>query len=1047
MKIKNRCLSRGVSSLSICMFVACNMGYRLADKWRDTVDGFLGTNSYIINEDENAAKFKSDYATADEMMAAAKALAVKEGREGTVIMKNDNGALPLSKDKKVALFGAAAYKPFMQSYGDLKAGNDDKVNLDDALKDAGFTIDKTMSSIYDVILSDYTESSRYGNTTVTYNNGYLTSPGDMTEYKIREVPPEKYTEAKLGNAPSDWRSRIDKENTVGICVFARGAGESNTYKPASALDFDGNATGKDPLALSADELAVVDAAKETCMRVIVLLNTGNAMELGAIASGGEHEVDAIGYIGVINDYQCIGIVDVLSGVANATGALTETYVYNNTSSPALQNFGGDYFEDYQIAEANAQNGYDSRFPETNIANGAGSSFGGGGGNYNGGMYIVEAEGIYVGYNYYETRYYDCVANKNFGGNSDVGSSFGEKWNYADEVVYPFGHGLSYLDYEQNISSVKVDKTEDGYIKAVVSLHNKSDKDGLFSAQLYVNQPYTEYDKANGVEKSAVMFLNSKKAEVKAGERVNVEISVPTKYLASYDYTNAKTYILDEGSYLFTAACGAHNAVNNFLAYRGYSAKDGMIGEGGGAVAEWNNSSFDNTTYSVDNGTSITNVAEDADLNYYLDGCVTYLSRKDWAGTWPKNYNEAKLKIADSPKKDEWIAAMQGKQYIIENSGEEAENVYGKDTGLKFSSEYIGVEQLNNINDDYWSTLVSGISVDQAVGAVVHGGAQSDTLDNVDNPIVVQNEGVNGIKGSISSESEPSRQLKFNVNSQTLLASSFNPDLAYEWGLIEGNSGLHLKKYHVWGTGLTQKRTPYNGRNYEYISEDAMLTNRMGEGILRGCREKGIINGPKHIGFNDQEHNRAGICVYLNEQKLRECDLRGFQGGLEDGEGQAVMVAFNRIGAVNASHHRGMLKNILRDEWGFKGIISTDLASSAYYFNAESMIMATVTQVAEFGGNNSTISSKDGHDDKWQYLSVNAVKNDKKLVEQARENLKYQLFTFADSAVLNISSVRVYPWWETAFKGLKVISLISAGVSLAVWGLCAYAIAIKKEETI
>lgn len=582
MKIKNRCLWRGLASMSACLFVVSNMGYRLADKWRDSVDGFLGTNSYIISEDESAAKFKSDYATADEMMAAAKALAIKEGREGTVIMKNDNGALPLSKEKKIALFGAAAYKPFMQSYGDLKAGNDDKVNLDEALKSAGFVLDETMASIYEVILSDYTESSRFGNTTITYNNGYLTSPGDMTGYKIREVPPARYTEAKLGNAPTDWKSRIDKENTVGICVFARGAGESNTYKPGSALDFDGNATGRDPLALSDDELSVVDAAKETCSRVIVLLNTGNAMEIKDIAAGGGHEVDAIGYIGVINDYQCIGIADVLSGAVNATGALTETYAYSNTSAPAVRNFGGDYFEDYQIAEANAQNGYDARFPETNIANGAGSSFGGGGGNYNGGMYIVEAEGIYVGYNYYETRYYDCVANKDFGGDGESGSSSGGKWNYASEVVYPFGYGLSYLDYEQNISGVKVDKTENGYVRAVVALHNKSDKDGLFSAQLYVCRPYTEYDKVNNVEKSAVMFLNSKKAEVKAGETVNVEISVPTKYLASYDYSNAKTYILDEGSYLFTAACGAHNAVNNFLTHRGYSADDGMVGEGNGA---------------------------------------------------------------------------------------------------------------------------------------------------------------------------------------------------------------------------------------------------------------------------------------------------------------------------------------------------------------------------------------------------------------------------------------------------------------------------------
>ena len=1045
-------LWRGLAAVMLSLLIIFALGYGIADTWRSTVDGALGTFSYITVEDEDAVRFKSDYSTAKEMMDAAKAHSIKQGREGFVNMKNDNDALPLKKDKKIALFGAAAWKPFMQSSGDLKAGNSDRVNLDEALVEAGFTLDTTMQTIYDNILHDYSESSKYGNTTITYDNGYVTSPGDMKEYQIRECPPDKFTDKSLikdkpdewKEVPSDWKNQIDKDNTVAICAFARGAGESNTYLPGVAKNFAGETINQDPLALSPDELAIIDVAKETCSKVIVLINSGNAMELGSISKGGAHEVDAIGYMGVINDYQCTGIVQALSGEYNTTGALPETYAYSNMSAPALMNFGGDEYADASIAESV---GTDARFPGENIANGSTDSFGGGKANYSGGSYIVEAEGIYVGYNYYESRYYDTIANNENTSNakSAKGSTDGQAWSYGKEVLYTFGHGLSYLDYEQNITNVTVDKTEDGNITATVAVHNKSNQDGYFLAQVYAQQPYTEYDKTNKVEKSAVMFLNSAKVEVGAGKTETVEISVPTKYLASYDYSNAKTYILDDGIYYFTAAAGAHDAVNNFLTAQGYTTDDGMDAAGKGAVKTWELGSFDNTTFATDNGKAITNVADNADMNYWLPNSVTYLSRSNWETTFPKNYNTDALKIGDSAKKDEWIREIRGQQYTIDNTGKEAKYVDGWNNGTKFSSDQIGGELLTNINDDFWNKLVSQISVNEAIGAVIHGGGQSDVLTNVDNPIVGQNEGVNGIKGGLKVDDNTTYY--FNINSQTLLASSFNPALALEWGRIQGNSGLWLQKYAVWGTGLTQRRTPYNGRNYEYISEDAMLTNRMGYGILKGTADMGIACGPKHMGFNDQEHNRSGIAAYMNEQKFRETDLRGFQGGLSEGGGLAVMVAFNRIGATNASHHVGMLKTILREEWGFTGIISTDLASSVYYFNAESMIMATVTQRAEFGSNNSYISKNNDHnefDKNYKYISVNTVKNDAVLVEQARQNLKYQLFTFANSAVMNIITVSVTPWWESALISGIVVTGVLAGLAICAWIVSA-AMRVMKEE--
>ena len=1009
---------RGLAALMTCLMVLSIVGTGVANTYRGALDDTLGTESYVTINDDSAARFKTDYATIEDMAAAARDIAIREGEEGTVVMKNDNGVLPLKANANVALFGLAAYNV----YGP-KGGNADAASLADALAGAGLNVNETLKDYYMTnIINMHTEmrANRWTGKevpTTVYDHMYVSAPGDWTTYQIAEVPPAEFE--ALG-VPANWKEAIAKDS-IGICVFARGAGEGNTYKPGSALNYAGEATGEDPLKLSADELAVVEAAKETCSKVIVLLNTGNNMMIADIAEGGSHEVDGICYIGCPNDYQTIGIANVLTGKVNATGALASAFVRDHQSIPAVQNVGGDYFADYEIVCRND----DPRYPGKEIGNIGTGSFGGAD-TYNGGMYIVEAEGIYVGYKYYETRYFDAVMGQG-NANSAAGATQGSAWNYGDEMLYTFGHGLSYLDYTQTIKSVTVDRSVNGNITAVVEVKNNSNQDGKFLTQLYVQQPYTDYDRTNLVEKSAVMFLNSAKVDVAAGKSKEVTITIPTKYLASYDANNAKTYILDAGDYYFTAAAGAHEAVNNILAAQGKTTADGMDAAGSKAVVSWKLDQLDNTTFAIANNTTVTNVADDADLNYWLPGTVTYLTRQDW-NTFPINYNKLNLKIADSPKKDQWIAEMRGETYTISDTGAAVEAV----PGPKFTASEIGAEQLNNINDPYWDKLVHAITIDEAVGAVIHGGSRSDTLTNIDNPVVIQNEGPTGISAGYTDEAT-GKTYKFNVNSQTLLGCSFNPELAYQWGLVEGNSCLWVERYDLWGSGLTLNRTPYNGRNYEYISEDPMLTNVIGREVIQGCSDKGIINGPKHMGFNDQEHNRAGISAYMTEQKFRETDLRGFEGALSDAFGMGVMIAFNRIGATNASHHVGMIQKIVRGEWGFKGLISTDMMNNYLYFNAESMVMAGITQVADFAADNSHINlGEGGVDAVWPHISLETVSKDSNLVEQARENLKYQLYIFANSAILNISTQRVNTWWDTALTVTTYASSILAVLFFLAW---------------
>ncbi|MCD8295344.1 MAG: glycoside hydrolase family 3 C-terminal domain-containing protein [Clostridia bacterium] len=1111
---------RGVTAVMAAIMALSVTGYALADSWRGSVDDMLGTSSYEIDDSGVAeTEYKSTYSTAAEMMQAAKDISIKEGQEGTVVMKNDNSALPIQSGTTLAFFGLASYGTYEAS-DDLNGGNADAVtSVYAAFEDAGFTVNEKLQEVYNAAMNRHQEEvdhTYYTSLDWVYDIGPQTTVGDMTTFNNNELSVDDIIKAAKAkdssitvNSTSDLG--ITKDETVGIVTIARAGGESNTYLPLSQANLDSSSedylpssakavlssdgktityegTTKDALELSDSELAVIKTAKSLCSKVIVLLNTSNDMMISSITTSGDYEADAIAYIGVPNDYQLTGVVNVLDGTANSTGALTDTYVVNNESLPSMQNFGGDYYSDYTLVNASSTNGWDSRWGEgAEISNKPPvNSFSAnddtGNPSYSGGQYIVEAEGIYVGYKYYETRYYDSIMDASgTSANDKAGSTTGNAWSYDDEVVYPFGYGQSYLDYTQEVDTsknsdgftngIKVDKLEsgaidpDGYTTVAVKVTNNTDEAGYFLAELYVSQPYTSYDQNNAVEKSAIMFLNSKKVTVAANSSQTVEISVMTKYLASYDYTTANNnnggYILDYGVYYFTAANGSHEAVQNVIKevdstklsdYTGTTVGIWKYGEG-------TETTPDTTTFATDNGTTISNAVEDySDMNSWISGSVKYLTRSDWT-TFPINYNEqyysndtlttGAISLAKSTKTSDWVAELRGQTYTITETEEQVENVDGIDLGYEFN-----IEQLNAINEttgranymdidnDYWTNLVAQLSVNEAVGAIIHGGSQTDNLKYVNNPVISQHEGVNGFSGT-SAEG-----YNYNVSSQTLLGSSFNPDLALEWGEVEGNSGLWLQYYNLWGTGLTQRRTPYNGRNYEYISEDPMLTNAMGYGIIKGTLEFGILCGPKHIGFNDQEHNRNGIAAYMNEQKFRETDLRGFQGGMEDANGLAVMVAFNRIGPMNACHSQGMLKQIMRGEWGYKGLISTDMMNDCYYFNPESIVMATVTQVADFSTNDSYISATNSYnmsDASWSYLTINKVKVDNNLVTQAREDMKYQLYAFANSAVRGVETESVTPWWEAALIAVIAVSATLFAVGAVALVTCTVFKKIKKEE--
>lgn len=757
---------------------------------------------------------------------------------------------------------------------------------------------------------------------------------------------------------------------------------------------------------------------------MVLIVSANAMELGPLVQkGGEYEVDAIGFCGIPNDWQYQGIANVIAGKANATGGLTDTYVYDNSYTPASINMGEQHYADTDTI--------------LNFTDPLGRGIDKvGNGGYYADHYIVEAEGIYVGYKYYETRYYDSKANpESSKATSTVGSSKkGSNWNYSDEVVFSFGHGLSYVPYSQTIDSIDVDLSENGKTIARISVKNEGTEDADFTAQLYVSKPYTDYDKEHKVEKSAVDFLNSKRVHVEAGKTKEVTISLPTRYLASWDSSalnNKGAYILDNGDYYFTAAAGAHEAVNNVLAKQGHNTDETTTSN---ECATWKLDSFNNTAFANSNGVEVKNQLQNSDINYYLgDNTVTYLSRQDWAGTFPKNYtsytnnsgiqSEVPFTIKGAKRETEWLTELISAQYKITPSADESKWANLKGTmpaGLKEGQTvYQWIQSLavsdpeafSNINSEQWQAVAAAIDLPEAAASQFQSGGSSRTFTTIGNPVSRQSESVAGYSQRIKCEKTEGdgKTLSLNVASNTLLGSSFDPELAHEWGVVEGEGGLWLQKVNnapaitVWGAGLTLHRHAYNGRNSEYMSEDPMLCNRIGEQQMICAVSRGAICGPKHMGFNDQERGREGVACYMTEQKARETDTRCFEGALrfDEGNGTGVMMSFARIGATNCTNSIGYVKNIIRGEWGFTGIITTDMGKGAGYHEIGALNMATVNEYAGFGNGTEYSMGDNVSDDavfsnNFSYITLGNVRKDPTYAAQARQTALYIIFTLARS---------------------------------------------------
>ena len=1018
---RKRNLWRGLTTLTASLLTVSVAAGPVVDSYRTDIDKFLGTKSSAMvtdSTDEDLYTHKSDYSSTTELLDSIEDLGERMSEEGTVLLKNENNALPLSKDEtqKLSLLGFSSYYPVQggdmgSSLNENKGTDADTVDFVEALDAKGFKINEDLHDLYKSLESEFkTEVNMWGNIMEYY---HITAPATDGVFASKEPSQEK-----MDSVDDKWKDSMDDYNVM-LVTIGRSSTENGTYLPGvDGVDASQDLNQTDPLGLSDDERDLINAAVEAKEnnggKVIVMLNNANAMEIDEIKNN--DGVDAIMEIGFPGGYGFYGVADILSGEANPSGHLTDTYAVTNANSPAAQNFGN-----YEWTNAD---------PSVNIN-----------------AEEVEAEDIYTGYKYYETRYADTVLGQ---GNADatVGSSTGKAWNYDDEVSYPFGYGLSYTTFEQTLKSVDVDLAN-RTVTAEVDVKNTGDVAGKDVVQLYTSVPYTDYDVENKVEKSAVQLLDYEKTDmIEPGESQTVTITADAQDMASWDSSceneagTTGNWILDNGTYYFTVGNGAHEAVNNVLAAQNQDVEGNKDN-----VQTWELGDFDSSSFAVTlNGTPVENQLQDADLNNWMEDTVTYLSRNDWEGTWPETYK-------DLTATDEMISTMADDYSDIEANGDPSSVTFGADNGMTLAN----MKGVEDITDERWSTLMDQLTLEECLIRTGLGGTSTKVIESITSPEAIQNDGPNGFNSyplgqyansdastgdpCVIAEDDQNRDYKMGVMAnETVIGQTFSKQLAAEWGKAVGNYSLWANTAIWWGVGTNLHRTPYNARNHEYFSEDAVLTAGQGAAIIKAGHDYGVLIAPKHLAFNDTEINRTGIAEFMTEQAARENELRGTQSCIEDANALAVMTTYNRVGCVTSNAHTGLLLNILHKEWGFKGLMSEDFIQDPAYTKIHMAVHNGVTMTCNTGDN--TMAAVEAV---WPYWSVENASQSEELLTDLKQAMLYQNYALANSNAMDGMSTSTHieklnTWYDNLITGLR----IGFGV-LTVLCAAMYLLGLKKKE--
>lgn len=816
------------------------------------------------------AVYEKQYQTKAEALKAANEFNIKTVEEGITLLKNEDKTLPLAEGSKVTVFGKNSANLVYGGSGSSGGNNSGEKNtIYQSLESAGFSVNPTMKSFYESSSSGSGRADNPAMGSIIYG------------FSSGETPISSY-----GSAQRDSYSQY---GDAAIVVISRIGGEGfdlprTMRTAATGSDKVDGARNADDHYLQLDQNET-DMLKEACDnfgKVVVVLNTSAPMELGFLDDP-EHyayneKIKACLWMGLPGNSGVMALGKVLDGEVNPSGHTTDTYARNFKDAPSYLNFGNN-----NVAEGNG-------YLLDQTGEGTGSYF------------VDYEEGIYVGYRYYETR----------------GHTDGEEW-YKDNVVYPFGYGLSYTTFDWEVSNVSLAENStlsvDSEIEITVDVTNTGDVAGKDVVQLYYTAPYRD----GGIEKSHKVLADFSKTElIEPGETKSVTLSISSSDMKSYDDRDLnkngfKGYELESGEYTLSVSRNSHESFKD-LKYE---------------VASDIRYENDDTT-----GTKIENRFDEV-----TDHIKTYLSRSDWEGTWPTTPTEEERTVDMA-----FINSLnyrnndEGKPWYTDTMPTQAESEIAAENVTVNFKDLSGLEY----DDPLWDEFLNQLTIGQMSGLIGTGAFGTIPLANVGVPMTYAPDGPSGFTNFMSSGG-PVFDTAFYA-AECVLGASWNRELAKEFGNMIGNEALigdNTLTYSGWNApAVNIHRSPFGGRNWEYYSEDGFLSGAIGAEVVKGCREKGVITYVKHFAINEQETNRDsnGLVTWANEQSMREIYLKPFEMTVKEGKTLGIMSSFNRIGTIWAGGSYELLTEILRNEWGFDGCVVTDY-SLPRYMNVDQQIRA------------------------------------------------------------------------------------------------------------
>lgn len=810
----------------------------------------------------------------EESLKASGDIIKETGEEGMALVKND-GTLPLEENSNINVFGWASTNPIYGGTGSGSADNSGNIDILTSLTDAGFKVNESIVDMY----REYSPTRNLGGNVVSVTFTDWSLPEPTLDYYTDELMDEAHdfsdtamiVLARSGgegqDVPLDMKAVIDGTYDIRDEV-ANGNDEYNYF----ACNYDNNGDyddfyeGESYLELSNSEEAMIEKVCSEFDNVVVVINANNPMELGWV-----DEYESIGSVILAPGTGATGMAalgEILNGSVNPSGRTVDTYVYDLTDTPTYHNYGNFVFHNVEDLKA--------ELTKADVA-------------YQGAMPFVNyVEDIYVGYKFYET-----AAEENL-------------INYEEKVQYPFGYGLSYTTFTQEIQKF----TDNGETISVdVTVTNNGDTAGKDVVELYYTPPYTN----GGIEKASVNLIEFGKTKVlEPGASEVIFFEIAKEDMAAYDSRGIKTehggYILEAGDYRLSVRSDSHTVL-------------------------------DEETFHVDSDINYSSEGRKSDdataVNQFQDysaGTVTYLSRADGFA----NYDAATA----PPSEDMYVMDEETKAFVAEKSV-----AFYDSTKYDNPEDEMPVTEANNgltaadltgkeYDDPLWEDFLDQLSVDDMINMVNLGGFQTVAVDSVGKVGTLDSDGTSGLNDWYIGVYGTA------YSTELLIAQTWNKDLAYRIGEAEGNEYADCRIFGAYAPAMNIHRSAFTGRNFEYYSEDGVLSGHMASNTVNGMAEKGVYAYIKHFVMNEQETNRCSLLLtYSDEQAIREIYLKPFEICVKnfDGKSLAVMSSFNFIGDRWTGANANLLNSVLRDEWGFRGMVLSDWNGSYGYQNTDDAV--------------------------------------------------------------------------------------------------------------